>query len=97
MNLLKPNNDKTEFILTGTHQQLDKVSDSKIHIGTNAIYLVKAVQNLGFHQDLELKNTTHINKLCSTLAPTIRKICKVRKSKTKESAQVLIQSLVLSK
>ena len=55
MNLLKLNDDKTEFILTGTHQQFDKVSDPKIHIGTNMLYPVKAVENLGFHQDSELK------------------------------------------
>ena len=55
MNLLKVNDDKTEFILTGTHQQLDNVSDLKIHTGTDTIYPVKAVWKLGFHQDSELK------------------------------------------
>ena len=62
MNLLKLNDDKAEFILTETHQQLDKVSDPKIHIGTDMIYPVKAVENLDFHQDSELINTTHINQ-----------------------------------
>ena len=80
-NLLKLIDDKTEFILTGTCQQLDKVSDPKIQIGTNTFYPVKAVWDLGFHQGYELKNT-HINKISSTLAPTIKKICKVRKSLT---------------
>ena len=75
MNLLKLNDDKTEFILTGTCQLLDKVSDAKIHIGKNLIYLVKAVHYLG------------------TLAPTIKKVCKVKESLIKEAAQV--QLLVL--
>ena len=91
MNLLKLNDDQTEFILSGTHQQLDTVSDPKIHIASDTVYPVKAVQNLGIHQDSELKNTTHINKLCSTLAP----ICKFRKLLTKEAVWVIIQSLVL--
>ena len=92
---MRMKDDKTEFILTGTCQQLDKVNDPKIHIGTNTFYPVTAVWNLGFHQDSELKNTTNINKLCSVLALTIKKICKAWKSLTKEAAQVQIQSSVL--
>ena len=95
MNLLKLNDDKTEFILTGLHQQLDNVSDPKIHIGTDMIYPAKALWNLDFHQDSEPKNSTHINEFCSTLAPTIKTIYNVRKSLTKEAAQVLTQSLML--
>ena len=37
LKLFKLNDDKTEFILALTHQQLDMVSDPKILIGINTI------------------------------------------------------------
>ena len=76
MNLLKLNDDKPEFILTGTCQQLDEIRGPKVYIGTSMIYPVKSVWNLGFDQDSELKNTPQINKLCSTIAQQLRKFAR---------------------
>ena len=97
INLLKLNNDKTEFMIIETRQQLQKVSKLMIEIGQDTIVNTPSAGNLGFHYDEEFKNTTHINKLCCGLTVTIKKITKVRHNINKETIKTLMQALVLSK
>ena len=48
MNLLKLNDGKTEFIILGTHQKIQKISHISIQIGEDLVTPVDMVQNLGF-------------------------------------------------
>ena len=48
-NFLKLNDEKTEFILFGTKQQLSKVPSTSITIGDNSTNNVNQVHNLGYH------------------------------------------------
>ena len=66
-NLLKLNNDKTEFLLVGTKQQLRKVTNINVKVGHDEIKPVSSIRNLGYHQDAEMKNAEHVNKLCKQL------------------------------
>ena len=75
-NFLKLNDDKMEFLIIGTPQQLAKVNTTSIKIGQDNIQKSEAVRNLGFYYDLHMKNTIHVNKLCSTLYLTLKKIAK---------------------
>ena len=75
-NLLKLTNDKTEFMIIGTRQQLYRVCKLMIEIGQDTIVNTPSARNLGFHYDKEFKNTTHINKLCCGLTVTLRKLQK---------------------
>ena len=59
-NLLKLNNDKMEFILMGTWQQLSKLDNISLHIGSDTIKPTDHVRNLGFVMDSLLKNAAHI-------------------------------------
>ena len=57
------NSDKTEVIFVGTSQQLTK-GNSKIRqdqdIGSEMITPARAVRNLGFHLDENLKGKAHM-------------------------------------
>ena len=68
LNLLKLNDNKTEFILFGTRQQLSKLDTIPVSIavGNTMVHLVEMVRNLGYIMDKLLKNTAHINKTVST-------------------------------
>ena len=46
-NVLNLSEDKTKFILFSTQQQLQKVSNITIKVGTTKVKLVKSVRNLG--------------------------------------------------
>ena len=54
-NLLKLNDEKTEFMLVGTKQQLNKITDINIKIGHHEIMPVSSFRNLGYHQDTEFE------------------------------------------
>ena len=96
-NLLKLNNDKTEFLLEGTKQQLNKSTNINLKISCDEIKTVSSIRNLGFHQDAKMKNPAHINKLHGQLYPTVQRIAKARQSLTKDVTKIIIQSLVLGR
>ena len=50
-NLLKLNDDKMEFIILGTRQQLTKVSEISIKLGNVVVKPVPNVRDLGFFLD----------------------------------------------
>ena len=77
MNLLKLNDDKTEFLMVGTEYQLSVAGDLGITIGQDLIKLCSAVQNLGVMFDCNFKSMTHVNKLVSTSYVTMRSITKI--------------------
>ena len=55
--------DKTEIILIGTQQQLDKVNIAHLEIGQASVSVVSsAVRNLGSWFDVNLMMTEQINK-----------------------------------
>ena len=55
--------DKTEIMLIGTQQQLDKVNISHLEIGQASVSIVSsAVRNLGSWFDVNLMMTEQINK-----------------------------------
>ena len=95
-NLLKLNSDKTEFILFGTQQQLSKVDDISLHISSDTIKPMDHVRNLGFIMDSLLKNGSHVNKITSSCYCKLHDIARIRPSLDTESAQLIVQALVLS-
>ena len=53
LNFLKLNENKTEFIIVGIQQQLDKVRELSIKIGDDKIANSAVVKNLGVYIDSE--------------------------------------------
>ena len=60
------NDDKTEFLIIGTRQQLSKVSIQSIKIGQTEVSPVASARNLGTWFDTHLDMGTHITKTCSS-------------------------------
>ena len=63
-NVLKLNEEKMEFILFGTQQQLQKVANIILKVGDAEIKLVTSAQNLGYLMDCYMKNS-YISTDCS--------------------------------
>ena len=76
-NLLKLNDNKTEFILIGTRNMFNMCGKMQITIVDGTIDNVDTAKNLGIHFDKHLKNATHINKLSGALLYIIRNIARV--------------------
>ena len=58
------NDDKTEFLIIGTRQQLAKVNINCIRVGSTDFCPITVVRNLGSWFDKQLTMSTHISKLC---------------------------------
>ena len=63
---LKLNDDKTEFIIIGTSQQLAKESINTLHVGAATITPVSSARNLGSWFDSKLTMAIHILKTCNS-------------------------------
>ena len=96
-NMLKLNDEKTEFIIFGTCQQLAKISDISIKVGSMKIQPVDEVRNLGFFMDRFLKNSVHINKLSAAMFHSLRNIKRIWNKLDFDSTKTLIQALIMSK
>ena len=97
MNKLKLNDEKTEFLVVATRQQLAKVSKNiVIRVGPDLIKASDSAKNLGYNLDSTMKNVVHINKLCSNLSLTIKKIGKIWCNIDEATTRTLIQALVTS-
>ena len=95
-NMLKLNDEKTEFIF-GTHQQLKRIDHITIRIGSKNIVPAEHVRNIGFLMDKLCKNTKHINNLSSLLCHQLRNIQNIRGKLNFEAAKRVAQALILSK
>ena len=79
-NKLKLNDEKTEVVLFGTRQQLEKLGEDdtfEIKIGSEVIKPTPSARNLGFLMEAELKSQTHITKVCGTAYSTLKNIARV--------------------
>ena len=61
---MKLNDDKTEFMLLGTQQQLSKVCIEKLFVGDVTVTPVSVSRNLGVWFDSHMSYVTQINKTC---------------------------------
>ena len=96
-NMLKLTDDKTELIIFGTRQQLAKIGEVSINIGSIQVQLVDHVRNLGYHGDRLLKNGPHINKLVSNLYLQLKNIQQIHSKLDQKSSKTMIQAIIQSR
>ena len=96
-NGLKLNDDKTEFLIIGTSQQLGKLDNISIRVGDSNIHPVPIARNLGSWFDSRLSMATHITKICASSFYYIYNICRIRKYLTQQSTETLVHAFVTSR
>ena len=94
---LKLNDDKTEFLLVGTRQQLAKVCIKDIKFGCVEISPSSSVGNLGVWFSSSLNMSEHITKLCASAFFYIYNIRRIRKYLSKDSAKTLVHAFISSR
>ena len=97
VNLLKLNDEKTEFVIVGTNQQLSKLKDISVRVGNETIKPVETVRDLGYYLDKNLNNGPHINKVTGNCFHTLRNIQKLRSHLDQDTTPIIVQALVISK
>ena len=84
---LKLNDDKTEFIIIGTLQQLAKVSINTLRVGAATITPVLSARNLGSWLNTKLTMATHILKTCNSAFYFLYNLRRTRKYLSKDNTK----------
>ena len=95
-NLLKLNDEKTEFLLFGSRQQLSKVSLPSITIGDSQITPSSQARNLGVIFDSTMTLKPHISNIVRVSSFHIRNISRIRKYLNQSAAEQIIHAFVTS-
>ena len=93
-NGLKLNDDKTEFVIIGTSQQLGKLDNVSICVGDSDIHPVPIARNFGSWFDFRLSMATHITKICVASFYYVYNIRRIRKYLSQQSQQTLVHAFV---
>ena len=93
---LKLNPDKTEFIMFGYRNQLDKCKTSYVTISGSTILKSPSVKYLGVTLDENLNLKEHILTKCRTAIANFVRICNIRQYLTTDACTTLVLSLCIS-
>ena len=94
---LKLNDDKTEFIIIGTRQQLKKVTFNTLRVGNTQVTSLSQAKNLGSWFDAQMNLNTHVTKCCQAAFFHLFNISCIRKFLTHETVQILVNAFVTSR
>ena len=94
---LKLNDDKTEFLIIGTSQQLAKVTISSLCVGNSAITPTSSARNLGSWFDAKLTMATHITRTCNCTSYYLYNLRRIRKYLSKENTKTLVHAFISSR
>ena len=91
---LKLYDDKTEFLVIDSKQQLSELHTCSIRVGNTDVYPVDHVRNLGSRFDSNMSMSTHISKLSSTAFFYLHNIRRIRKFLDRKSLITLVHAFV---
>ena len=94
---LKINDDKTEFIIIGSRQQLLKITPCSIRVGSTNIKPVFEVRNLGSWFDSNFSMCTHISKSCGAAFYWLHNIKRISRFLRKEKLEMVLHAFVTSR
>ena len=91
---LKLNDEKTELLIIGTPQKLEKIVITHIRVGNTNIHPVAVARNLGSWLDANASMTEHISKSCSSSFHDLNNLRRIRKYLSKKSAKSSIHDFI---
>ena len=94
LNRLKLNPDKTEFILFGSRQQLNKCKSKEISVVDAGVGRSNCIKYLGGYLDEQMNLKRFVSDKCKTISMNINHIRQIRPYLTEESCKQLVQTLI---
>ena len=95
-NRLRMNSSKTEFLIVGSRQQLQKTNTCKLDVNGDLIDRSHCIKYLGVEVDENLNFKNQISYKCKVAMGNFYRLKQIRGILTKQSAKVLACCLVLS-
>ena len=96
-NMLKLNDDKTEFIVFALRYNQHLYSDVSMMIGNTTVVCEPQVKNLGVIFDQVMSMRQHVNYTSRTARFDLRNISRIRRYMPEESCKLVVQPLVTSR
>ncbi|PFX29818.1 hypothetical protein AWC38_SpisGene5450 [Stylophora pistillata] len=90
------NDDKNEFLLIGSSQQLRKLDNISICVGDSDIHPVPLGRSLGCWFDSRLSTASHITKICTSSFYFIHNIRRIREYLSRQSSEILVHAFITS-
>ena len=94
---MKLNDDKTEFLLFGSHQHLSKINIEHINVGDSSIATVSQARNLGAIIDSSMTMKPHISNVIHSSSFQRRIISRIRKYLSRDATEEIIHSFITSR
>ena len=94
---LKINDDKTEFLIIGSRQQLLTINPCTVRVGTTDVKPVSEVCNLGSWFDSNFSMSIHISKSCSTAFFWLHNIKQISKFLARDKLEIVLHAFVTSR
>ena len=91
------NDDKTEFIIIGTRQQLKKLQAMNIKVGGSEIKPSSQVKNLGSWLDPNMNKRHHITNVCKAGFFYLHNIRRIKKYLSRNSLLTLVHAFITSR
>ena len=91
---MKLNDDKTEFLIIGTSQQLKKVHIDTLSVGDAIISPVLSARNLGAYFDSNMTLVPFINNTCKSAFSQLYNIKRIRKYLTTDTSKTLVHAMI---
>lgn len=96
-NMLKLNNDKTEFFIAISPHNKQRMPPVTLQVGPDIIHSSETVRNLGVIFDTHMTMTSHISSICGSLNTHLRNITRIRRYLDSDTCNHIVRSLVLSR
>ncbi len=93
---LKMNDSKTEFVIVGSRQQLDKIQFNSIRVGDCVVKAVDSVRDLGAYLDSNMTMDTHISYKCRAAFMQLYNLRRIRKYLNRQATETLVHSFIFS-
>ena len=94
---MKINDIKTEYLIIGTKQQLNKVNIRTLSVGDSAVAPAAMARNLGVLFDENLTLLPRINNTCKAAFYYIHNIRRIRKYLSVETTRTLVHTVVIGR
>ena len=94
---LKLNDDKSEFLIIGTPQQLAKIDIGSIRVGNCNVSTATSARNLGSWFDSMLSMSPHITKLSSSSFYYLYNIWRIRKYLSRWCTETLVHAFITAR
>ena len=98
VNMLKLNDDKTEFLVISSKHMCNKMPDvSSLRVGDSDVQAVPCARNIGVMLDNKLNMVEHVKSVCKASYMHLHNISMIRRYITEDATRTLIQSFVTSR